>query len=223
MSSKYSVRIPKTSKKPNTASASALRGTTSAETEKKEEKDYNPLDYYKTARSESEKEYKRAGESLSRDTEERLRRATVGYELLKKYLPIENEQAGLSGLGVSESAGIEARNGYARRVGEIESAHDEKKAALDASYQKERASLAEHYAEGQAEADALAFEREKHTRAAQDSAYESALDILKSEKINSEKDLDRLLASVKPHVRDEQYSMLEYYVAYYKNNPDFFG
>lgn len=215
MIQKYAPQIPKKNKKPNVALSS--NSVFSSQNKKKKKEVTDLLGYYKAANEEAEENYKKAGEALSKNTEEKLRRAAVNYELLKKYLPIENERAGLSGLGVSESAGIEARNGYARRVGEIESTHDEKQAKLDAAYQNEKTELAERYAKSQT----LALEEEKSVRAVQDSAYQSALDIIKNEEFNSFEELDGLLAKVKPHVRDEQYETLSYYVEYYKRHPDF--
>lgn len=215
MSTAYTVKMPQKNKKPN---VTASLGT--GKTKKKKDSE-NLLDYYKTKGAAAEESYRSASNALSKSTEEKLRRAAVSYDLLKKYLPIENERAGLTGLGVSESAGIEARNGYARRVGEIESAHAEEKAALDATYQKEKSALAEHYAKSKSESEALAVEKEKQVRDAQDQTYRDMLELMRNEEFGSVRDLEDLLAEIKPHVRREQYATLAHYVRYYKNNSDF--
>ena len=214
----YAVKVPQKNKKPNVA---VSPGSADTKGTKKKKNFTDPLNYYKEKSQAAEENYRSASDALSKSTEEKLRRAAVNYDLLKKYLPIENERAGLSGLGVSESAGIEARNGYARRVGEIENAHAEEKAALDATYQKEKSALAEHYSKSKGESEALAVEKEKQVRDAQDQVYRDMLDLMRNEEFGSARDLEDLLVEIKPHVRQEQYATLAHYVRYYKNNSDF--
>lgn len=221
MIQRYTMKMPAGNKTPN-VSAVSTTGLRLRTKKKKETEDVtDPLYHYKRASEDAKEDYERAGKRLKADTDESLRRASVSYELLKKYLPIENERAGLSGLGVSESTGIEAHNAYRKRVHEIESRHDENQAALDSAYKKERETLSNRYFDAQKAQSAEALEREGLERSAQNSVYKAALEVIKDEKFNSLEELDELLSGVKPHVRDEQYATLAYYVNYYKNNPDF--
>ncbi|MBE6588817.1 MAG: hypothetical protein E7643_01440 [Ruminococcaceae bacterium] len=222
-STKTEERTPSSTAAHKNSGGMLLRKKSNLGNPKKESTD--PIDYYRTANEAAKAEHRAASKLLSQQTEEKLRRAAVNYELLKKYLPIENEQAGLSGLGVSESADIEARNGYARRVGEIESEKKKSQSELDRAYRAEQTALAEAYMEEKAEEASFAREEERaekaNKRASQDSVYEGALKALTEEKFTTFSELDELLATVKPNVRDEQYAQLLYYVNYYKKHPDF--
>ncbi len=184
----------------------------------KEEDTSEALARYKRLTQEAQEEYKKAGESLQKATDERLRRAAVDYELLKKYLPLQNEQAGLTGLGVSESASIEARNGYLGRVGTIESEGAEAKAELDRAYREEKKALDKEYKEErQKEQEAI----RKNLKESQDFAYESAMEMLKEERFSEFEELDLLLEQMKPRVRSDQYEQILNYVNYYKSHPDY--
>lgn len=66
-------------------------------------------------------EYQKAADTmLAKSKEQALQKANVAYETAKKYLPVQNKANGLSGLGVSETAGIDAYNKHIANLGDIE-------------------------------------------------------------------------------------------------------
>lgn len=97
----------------------------------------HPLDYYGTE-SELDKSYRAQQKQLDTAKRNAQQNAAISYELLKKYLPVQNKMNGLHGLGVSESAAIDAQNQYVTRMGEISRTHAADSADLLENYRVEK-------------------------------------------------------------------------------------
>ena len=180
----------------------------SEETEKSSLDGIGALTDYRAAIRAAEAEYDARREALERERTAERRRAAVNRELLRKYLPVENERNGLASLGVSESARIEAENQYRRELSEAERGYREDANELEAERTDKLVSLRKVYGES--------------AREDQDALYESTLEDLRRERFSSLEDLERILSTVKPHLRAEQLANLENIVAYYRNKPEYF-
>lgn len=82
--------------------------------------------------------------------------ANINHELLMKYLPTLNKMNGLHGLGVAQSANIEALANYQNNLNTIDRNYNASKSALDKDWRDRRAGLYdEQYAEDQEDLLAL--------------------------------------------------------------------
>ncbi len=180
-------------------------------TKKKEKKDereaISALSQYDAALAAAEERYRAQREALAAQRSADLRRASVNRTLLNKYLPAQNEAAGLSGLGVSESARIEANNAALRAAGEIESSYAADERALRADHSRTKEELIKHYGEAM--------------RADQDDYLKQVLEQIKGEKFNTVKELDEMLSKAKSYLRPEQYAHLESMVKYYMGHSEY--
>lgn len=152
----------------------------------------DPIDRYATD-STIDQSYRAQQAQLDTAKKNAQQSAAVSYELLKKYLPIQNQMNGLSGLGVSESALIEANNNYVAQQGQIEQTHAADSAALLENYRAEQT-------------------------AAQDTAYNEAYAMITNGTYHTFEELDNYLEGVKDKVSDEQWAQLEYLSNYVKND-----
>ena len=141
-----------------------------------------------------DKSYRAQQVQLDKAKREAQQSADVSYALLKKYLPVQNQMNGLSGLGVSESALIDANNNYVTQLGKIEQTHAADSAALLENYRTEQS-------------------------AAADTAYNEAYAMITNGTYHTFEELDNYLAGVKDKVSDEQWAQLEYLSNYAKNDP----
>ena len=128
-----------------------------------------------------------------------LQNAYISNEILKKYLPQQNKVNGLYGLGVSESAAIDAQNKYISNVGAIEQQHAENTAALLENYRQAR----------QQEQDRIEQQ--------QNQSYQEAMAMLESGAYTDAENIDNYLNTVKGTVSDAQYANLVQLANYYKS------
>lgn len=163
------------------------------------------LDHYRTdpAPTEASKQeetdldryYRTQQQLLDQGKEMSLQNADIAYQTAKKYLPIQNKQNGMNGLGVSESALIDVYNKNAQAKGAIAQRHSADTADLLANYHADR-------------------------KTEQDQIYQEAMTMLQSGAYNSSDDIDRYLEGVRGRVSDTQMGQLDYMANYIKNNPD---
>lgn len=139
--------------------------------------------------------YRAQQEQLNTAKRNAQQNASVSYELLKKYLPIQNQMNGLSGLGVSESAAIDASNRYVSQLGQIEQQHAANSAELLENYRTEQA-------------------------AAQNEAYDEAYARIANGTYHTFDELDRYVKSVEDKVSPEQYAQLTSLQSFLENDLD---
>lgn len=89
---------------------------------------------------ELERYYNLANESLEREKDLAQQNASIMYDKLKKYLPEQIKAQGLGGLGVSESAMLDAYNAYLSSMGTIASDYQKNKTSIENNYQDNRRS-----------------------------------------------------------------------------------
>ena len=87
--------------------------------------------YYDDERDRVDKQYKADLAALDRNKNVQMQEAAINNDLLKKYLPQMNQMSGLSGLGVSESANIDALSRYQNTVTDINRGYRESVDSLD--------------------------------------------------------------------------------------------
>jgi len=138
-----------------------------------------------------------------------LQNAHISYEILKKYLPQQNQANGLYGLGVSESAAIDAHNDYVTNVGAIEQQYDSSFATLLENYRQARR------AEDLKEQERIRTEQDR-IRTEQDSAYQEAMAMIESGAYTDADNLDNYLNNMQGRVSDTQYQNLSQLANYYK-------
>ena len=151
-----------------------------------------PIDNYATD-SAMDQSYRAQQAQLDTAKKNAQQSAAVSYDLLKKYLPLQNQMNGLSGLGVSDSALIEANNNYVAQQGQIAQTHAADSAALLENYRAEQT-------------------------ASQDTAYNEAYAVISNGMYHTFEELDNYLAEVKDDVSPEQYARLEHLANYAKND-----
>ncbi len=88
-------------------------------------------EYYDKKAEELINSYSTAKESLDKNKRTAEQNASITYDKLKKYLPMQIKAQGLDGLGVSESAMLQAHNNYANQMGEIARNYSADMATLD--------------------------------------------------------------------------------------------
>ena len=144
-----------------------------------------PIDNY-AEDSELAESYREQQKLLDSAKRKEKQSADISYRTLQKYLPVQNKMNGMSGLGVSESATIEANNRYVSRMGEIDESHAAASAALLNNYRTDQ-------------------------KNEQDAAYATAREHIESGAITTGTDLDRYLTSMEGNISNEQMELLTQY------------
>lgn len=142
----------------------------------------DPLEYY-TEDTELDESYRERQKVLDAAKKNAQQQADVSYQMLQKYLPVQNRMNGMHGLGVSETSLIDANNRHQSRLGEIEESYAAGSSALFDNYRAEK-------------------------KTAQDEAYANAVELLESGAITTGKELDAYLADLQGKVRAEQMESL---------------
>lgn len=142
-----------------------------------------PIDNY-TEDTELDESYRTQQGVLDASKRKAQQNADVSYQMLQKYLPIQNRASGMHGLGVSEGAMIDANNRYMSRMGDIEANHAVGSATLLNNYRAEKT-------------------------AAQDKAYAEAVATLGSGAIATGDELDSYLSVMEGKVAPEQMEALK--------------
>lgn len=91
-------------------------------------------DFYDTNTSLLNQNYSTAKNALDQNKAVAQQNASVAYDKLKKYLPMQMKAQGLAGLGVSETASLQALNNYSSEMGKIASDHASEMTKLDQAY-----------------------------------------------------------------------------------------
>lgn len=151
--------------------------------------------YYDDERDRVKDQYKTDLAALGTNKNVQMQEAAINNELLKKYLPQMNQMSGLSGLGVSESANIDALSRYQNTVTDINRGYRESVDTLDRYRNADLASI-------------NAAEREEKI-ADQRDAYGVALEHIASGAITDADSLERYLTAVTPSVSDLQLQQLK--------------
>lgn len=90
---------------------------------------------------EFERYYNLAKQSLDQEKTSAQQNASIMYDKMKKYLPEQIKAQGLGGLGVSESAMLDAYNTYMSNMGAIASDYQKNKTSIENNYQDNRRSV----------------------------------------------------------------------------------
>lgn len=118
----------------------AVYGQPKVEEEVKPE--VNPLDpYYQNRRSALEQQKTDDLAALDRSRVKQRQEAAINNELLMKYLPQLNKASGLTGLGVAQSANVDALSRYAQNIGNIESNFQQGVSDLERAYRSDSAAI----------------------------------------------------------------------------------
>lgn len=96
---------------------------------------------FKTSQDTLLNNYSSAKGELNENKRVSEQNASVTYEKLKKYLPQQLKAQGLDGLGVSESALLEAYNTYSNTMGNIGAQHSKDISDLERAYKENMATL----------------------------------------------------------------------------------
>lgn len=179
----------------------------------------------KTAEAGYDSARKRLGESAAVAKQN----ASITYEKLKKYLPMQQKAQGLGGLG-TQSSELAAYNRYMSQMGGIESDYQSNMTAIDDSqtehigelerYRTESIedkedmydSLSRAYEENADNESRDAWDRYlKEFKDGQDKAYDLAMKSLSSSQSSSLEELLAFLAGYNGKVTDEQYKSLTEY------------
>ena len=196
--------IPRAAKTPDVASASGKKKT---KTKTSEEQARGILSQYSEILSASDEHYDAELARLGRERESAARRAAVNETLREKYLPATKAGQGLEGLGVSETARIDARNAYLRTQGKIEDAYLSGVEKLRSARAENRDSLMKYYGE--------------LLRADQDKLYESTLERIEKERFSGYGQLEDMLAEVEKYLRPEQLAHIKNVASYYLTHPGY--
>lgn len=114
----------------------------SAEVEEEVKPEGNPLDpYYQNQRDLLEKQKTDDLAALDRNRVQQRQEAAINNELLMKYLPQLNKANGLAGLGVSETANIDALSRYQTNLGKIEATHQQGVSDIERAYRSDLAKI----------------------------------------------------------------------------------
>ncbi len=89
--------------------------------------------YYDDQKNTLLENYSGAQEKLDTEKKQAQQNASIAYDRLKKYLPMQLKAQGLGGLGVSESAMIQAQNNYINQMGNIGSEYSANVAELESN------------------------------------------------------------------------------------------
>lgn len=91
---------------------------------------------YDTYRKDQQRksDYESRLSSLDKSKMQSQQNASIIFDKLKKYLPMQIKAQGLSGLGVSESSLLDAYNNYSTDLGAIENDFQDRKSSLEEAY-----------------------------------------------------------------------------------------
>lgn len=165
--------------------------------------------YYESMRDDAKEQYKSDLAALKRNKNVQMQEAAINNELLKKYLPQMNQMSGLSGLGVSESANIDALSRYQNTVSGIEQGYTQGKSELDRYLRSDLADInAAERAEQREDQQLL----DLYKREDQSEAYQMAsMQIMGA---TSASEIDAILTAWEGKTNEDQYNNL---VAYAKS------
>ena len=163
------------------------------------------LSQYSEILSASDAHYDAELARLEREKENATRREAVNETLRKKYFSTTKEGQGLEGLGVGETAKIDARNAYMRKLGDIENAYLSGAEKISSERAKSRDSLMKYYGE--------------LLRADQDELYEKTLERVQREYFTSTGQLEEMLSEVADYLRPEQLAHIKNVARYYLTHP----
>ncbi len=90
--------------------------------------------FYDTSTSLLNQHYSTAQNTANQNKAVAQQNASVAYDKLKKYLPTQLKAQGLGGLGVSETASLQALNNYSTEMGKIDSDYTSEMTKLDQAY-----------------------------------------------------------------------------------------
>ena len=96
---------------------------------------------YKAALEQLQQNYQLMQETLADNKRNSQQRASISLDKLRKYLPTQIRQQGLDGLGVSQTAALQANNTYNNQMGEIERDHNESLRDLLSNYTSAKTTL----------------------------------------------------------------------------------
>lgn len=178
-------------------------------TKKKQETDA----LYETAVSNLSAGYTDAQKQLEEAKKNRQETASVNLDLLQKYLPLQNRANGLTGLGVSETATLDAYNQYAARMGNIEQSYVADSTALQQEYDAQKNALEK---ERQTKQETLYDNYQNALTSEQDLIYSEAMARLKEKDFSSTEEMEKYIASVAEDVSETQYKQLSEKAETYK-------
>lgn len=96
--------------------------------------------------------YKASIDTLEKNKKSQQQTADIAMRKMQKYLPQQLKAQGLYGMGVSETAQIDAQNRYVSQLGQIAQENDAKRAAVENDFNQNLLSLYDaHKAEKEAE------------------------------------------------------------------------
>lgn len=164
------------------------------------------LGYYDKERKSVNDQYKTDLAALDRNKNVQMQEAAINNELLKKYLPQMNQMSGLSGLGVSESANIDALSRYQNTVTDINRGYRESVDSLDRYRNADLASInAEERKEQREDQQTL----DLYKREDQSEAYQMAsMQIMGA---TSASEIDEILEAWEGETNEAQYANLVAY------------
>lgn len=87
--------------------------------------------------------YKASIDALEKSKKSQQQAADIAMRKMQKYLPQQLKAQGLHGLGISETAQIDAQNQYVSQMGQIAQAHDAQRAAVENDFNQNLLSLYE--------------------------------------------------------------------------------
>jgi len=95
----------------------------------------NQNKYYDALSAENNKYYAQGQQALDESKSKQQQLADVTQMRLQKYLPMQLKAQGLGGLGMSETAMLQANNYYQNKMSEVESDYSNRSSELLANYQ----------------------------------------------------------------------------------------
>lgn len=190
----YAYRVPHTT-----------RAALSYQKTEKNKNDRSAVSDYQSALAAAEARYLAEAEALAQEKNAAMRRAAVNRTLLGRYLDTQKASEGMRGLGVSESARIEANNALRREEGEAMREYAEGERSVRGELAKAQTELTKYYGES--------------NRKSQDDYFKRMLEKMKNESFSGIGELNDMLALAKDFLRPEQYAQLVTQVEYYKRHP----
>ncbi len=143
--------------------------------------------------------------------------ASITYDRLQKYLPTQIKAQGLGGLGVSESALLQAGTNYMNEMGSIEGNYQDQTAALLQNYLTNKTDTEQARSDELTDLERaynqdLIGEIEKEdaeTKSAQDSNFTSAQSLIVNSGATTEEEMTALLAPFEGKVSADQWATLK--------------
>ncbi len=156
--------------------------------------------YYQDVEELLRKNYASQTEALAKQRKKSLQEASISYDKLRKYLPMQMKAQGLGGLGVSESTLLDAY-----------SDHSNNRSAIQSDYAAQESELLQKYNE-----DTLNLRKEQG-----DKAYEALMSDIENGRFNTTYQLESEYAAISPYLNEVQTASVERALNYYKNNSEF--